>query len=179
MIKPLFVTTRTVPFTFADDINLGLRAQYASLRTDSAAPHSALAVRVQEARNSLRQLKHAAGGAGDVQHFPMVHFGSAAPAVFDEPAKEHKPKVAIAIDEDSALYPQQFIDGEPPDGFWFTDTVPDNTLDSDFDNNFTLDSGFLDSEYFDISNLDFEIEDKNANNFDFCELCVVDHFQGG
>ncbi|KAK3249067.1 hypothetical protein CYMTET_41499 [Cymbomonas tetramitiformis] len=44
----------------------------------------------------------------------MVHFGSATPAVIDQPAVEHEPRVAIERDDDSALYPQQFIDGEPP-----------------------------------------------------------------
>ncbi|KAK3282874.1 hypothetical protein CYMTET_9410 [Cymbomonas tetramitiformis] len=44
----------------------------------------------------------------------MVHFGSTTPAVIDQPAVEHEPKVAIESDDDSALYPQQFIDGEPP-----------------------------------------------------------------
>ncbi|KAK3285874.1 hypothetical protein CYMTET_6549 [Cymbomonas tetramitiformis] len=63
------------------------------------------------------------------------------------------------------------------DGSWFPDTVAYDTLDFVTDNNFNLDSGFLDSEYFDIFDLDFEIENNNAN--DFCELYDVDHFQSG
>ncbi|KAK3281890.1 hypothetical protein CYMTET_10351 [Cymbomonas tetramitiformis] len=62
------------------------------------------------------------------------------------------------------------------DDFWFLDTVPCNTMDFVTDHNFSLDSGFLDTDYFDIFNLDFEIE--NTNDFNFCELCTVDHFQG-
>ncbi|KAK3284376.1 hypothetical protein CYMTET_7976 [Cymbomonas tetramitiformis] len=44
----------------------------------------------------------------------MAHFGSPTPVVIDEPAVEHEPKVTIESGEDSALYPRQFIDGEPP-----------------------------------------------------------------
>ncbi|KAK3276858.1 hypothetical protein CYMTET_15102 [Cymbomonas tetramitiformis] len=66
--------------------------------------------------------------------------------------------------------------------FWYSDTVPCNTLDFDIGNSFSLDSDNLDnfnldSDYLDISNLDFEIE--NTNYYNFCGLCTVDHFQSG
>ncbi|KAK3279971.1 hypothetical protein CYMTET_12162 [Cymbomonas tetramitiformis] len=61
--------------------------------------------------------------------------------------------------------------------FWQTDTVAYDTVDFVIDNNFNMDSGVLDSDYFVISNLDFDIE--NNNNFNFCELCIVGHFQSG
>ncbi|KAK3247190.1 hypothetical protein CYMTET_43304 [Cymbomonas tetramitiformis] len=62
------------PFTFDEDIDVGLRAQYAGL----VAPQpSRLATRMQEAQHALQQLKQVAGGAREApQHFPMVHFGS-------------------------------------------------------------------------------------------------------
>ncbi|KAK3247305.1 hypothetical protein CYMTET_43192 [Cymbomonas tetramitiformis] len=59
----------------------------------------------------------------------------------------------------------------------FIDTAFLDSGTADFDNDFNLDSDYLDSEYFDIYNLDFEIE--NNNNYNFCELYPVDHFQGG
>ncbi|KAK3268456.1 hypothetical protein CYMTET_23046 [Cymbomonas tetramitiformis] len=46
------------PFTFADDNNIGLRAQYAGL---IPSPPSLLATRVHEARTALRELKQVAG----------------------------------------------------------------------------------------------------------------------
>ncbi|KAK3284008.1 hypothetical protein CYMTET_8318 [Cymbomonas tetramitiformis] len=66
------------------------------------------------------------------------------------------------------------------------DTVPCYTLDSITDDDFSLDSDCqnsdnldtfnLDSDCFDFSNLDFGIENNNCK---ICELCFVDHFQGG
>ncbi|KAK3247526.1 hypothetical protein CYMTET_42979 [Cymbomonas tetramitiformis] len=102
------------PFTFANDININLRAQYAGLRANSAAPHSALAVRVQEARDSLRQLKQAAGGAGEVQHFSMLHFDSA--TTVKNNAVKHN-AIEIAKSDTSEIdmpFRKQFPDTEPP-----------------------------------------------------------------
>ncbi|KAK3242874.1 hypothetical protein CYMTET_47450 [Cymbomonas tetramitiformis] len=100
------------PFTFADDNNIGLRAQYAGL---IPSPPSLLATRVHEARTALRELKQVAGGAESApQHFPMVHFGSATPAVIDESIVEPEPQVEIESDENALIVPKQFIDNEPP-----------------------------------------------------------------
>ncbi|KAK3287626.1 hypothetical protein CYMTET_4870 [Cymbomonas tetramitiformis] len=87
------------PFTFADDNNIGLRAQYAGL---IPSPPSLLATRVHEARTALRELKQVAGGADSTtQHFPMVHFGSATPAVIDESIVEPEPQMAIEDGENA------------------------------------------------------------------------------
>ncbi|KAK3238261.1 hypothetical protein CYMTET_51714 [Cymbomonas tetramitiformis] len=100
------------PFTFADDINIGLRAQYAGVKPS---PPSLLVARVHEARTALRELKQVAGGAESApQHFPMVHFGSAAPAVIDENTVEPEPQVTIESDENALIFPKQFVDDEPP-----------------------------------------------------------------
>ncbi|KAK3278133.1 hypothetical protein CYMTET_13908 [Cymbomonas tetramitiformis] len=220
------------PFTFPEHIDVGFRAQYAELTPYQP---SLLATRVHEARTALRELKQVAGGAESAsQHFPMVHFGSATPAVIDESIVEPAPQVVIEADEDAVLYPKHYIDDEPPfeqsfmdgmsvkSGFFepepmkawptlidtvtasalcdveiaprsvmygqypvyqnctvdfFTDTAFLDTGPADFDTNFSLDSGFLDSVCFDIYGLDFEIENYNATNF--CELYSVDHFRGG
>ncbi|KAK3244215.1 hypothetical protein CYMTET_46164 [Cymbomonas tetramitiformis] len=205
---------------------------------------------IHEARNSLRQLKQAAGGAGDVQHFPMAHFDSATPV--ENGIVKHDTVDIMASDtsDNDMPFKKQFADSEPPfeasfmdkmsvtlnlndnsevsmhsfvpndslisstndfsvdvidlesdsesdiededgrmtvrynvpppaprvgDGFRFTNTVPYNTPDFALDHNFSQASGFQDSDYINISNLDFAIE----NNNNFCELCTVDHFQGG
>ncbi|KAK3235093.1 hypothetical protein CYMTET_54684 [Cymbomonas tetramitiformis] len=100
------------PFTFADDNNIGLRAQYASL---IPSPPSLLATRVHEARTALRELKQVAGGADSTsQHFPMVHFGSATPAVIDKTIVEPEPQVEIENGENALIFPKQFIDNESP-----------------------------------------------------------------
>ncbi|KAK3285104.1 hypothetical protein CYMTET_7270 [Cymbomonas tetramitiformis] len=100
------------PFTFADDINIGLRAQYAGLKPS---PPSLLATRVHEARTALRELKQVAGGAEPApQHFPMVHFGTPTPAVIDESIAEPEPQVATETDVSALIFPKQFVDDEPP-----------------------------------------------------------------
>ncbi|KAK3238176.1 hypothetical protein CYMTET_51797 [Cymbomonas tetramitiformis] len=100
------------PFTFSEDIDVGLRAQYAGLTPTQP---SLLATRVHEARTALRELKQVAGGAeSDTQHFPMVHFGSATPSVIGDAVVEHEPEVAIETESDALIYPKQFADGEPP-----------------------------------------------------------------
>ncbi|KAK3274055.1 hypothetical protein CYMTET_17741 [Cymbomonas tetramitiformis] len=58
------------------------------------------------------------------QHFPMVHFGSATSTVIDKPAVEHEPEVTIESDDDSLIYPQRFIDNEPPFEQSFMDNMP-------------------------------------------------------
>ncbi|KAK3273157.1 hypothetical protein CYMTET_18588 [Cymbomonas tetramitiformis] len=114
MNNPLFVTIKSPSRSLATSINIGLWAQYAGLRADFAAPHSALAVRVQEARNSLRQLKQAAGGAGEVHHFPMVHFDSAT-TVEDDTVKHDAVDIAASDTGDSGMpFRKQFPDSEPP-----------------------------------------------------------------
>ncbi|KAK3243162.1 hypothetical protein CYMTET_47166 [Cymbomonas tetramitiformis] len=186
------------PFTFSEDFDVGLRAQYAGLTPTQP---SLLATRVHEARTALRELKQVAGGAeSDFQHFPMVHFGSATPSVIDDAVVEHEPEVAIETEGDAVIYPKQFVDGEPPFEESFMDNMsvqlgffepaPENgTVDyfadpdlldtgpADYSNIFNLDSGFLDSDCFGIYSLDFQFE--NCNDYNLCELCSVDHFQGG
>ncbi|KAK3267842.1 hypothetical protein CYMTET_23627 [Cymbomonas tetramitiformis] len=88
--------------------------EYAGLRADSAAPRSALAVRVQEAWDSLRQLKQAAGGAEDVHHFPMLHFDSAT-TVEDATVKHDTVDIAASDTGDNVVpFRKQFIYSEPP-----------------------------------------------------------------
>ncbi|KAK3238320.1 hypothetical protein CYMTET_51658 [Cymbomonas tetramitiformis] len=100
------------PFTFADDNNIGLRAQYAGL---IPSPPSLLATRVHEARTALRELKQVAGGVESApQHFPMVHFGTATPAVIDESIAEPEPQVTIDNDEGALIFPKRFVDNETP-----------------------------------------------------------------
>ncbi|KAK3235780.1 hypothetical protein CYMTET_54044 [Cymbomonas tetramitiformis] len=100
------------PFTFADDNNISLRAQYAGL---IPSPPSLLATRVHEARTALRELKQVAGGVESApQHFPMVHFGTATPAVTDESVAEPEPQVTAESDESALIFPKQFVDNEPP-----------------------------------------------------------------
>ncbi|KAK3237718.1 hypothetical protein CYMTET_52225 [Cymbomonas tetramitiformis] len=160
------------PFTFAADINIGLLAQYAGLCADSAAPHSELAVRVQEARNSLRQLKRAAGGAGeDSKQSP----DSEPP--FEDSFMD-KMSVSVGFRDDTEGYcqpvpvfpPLPGLDSPPPSPDYSpgpTDDEAEASGTADSDNTFNLDSGYL----------DFEIENNNDNNF--CELCTVDHFRSG
>ncbi|KAK3270545.1 hypothetical protein CYMTET_21065 [Cymbomonas tetramitiformis] len=129
----------------------------------------------------------------------MVHFDSATPAVIDEPTVGHEPKVAIENDDDATLYPQQFIDGEPPFeqsfmdnmsvqlGFnepeqqndtvgLFLDTASLDSGTAGFDNIFNnLDPGVLYSDTAKISGLADSIDNYNDNN----ELLSVDHFRGG
>ncbi|KAK3268369.1 hypothetical protein CYMTET_23125 [Cymbomonas tetramitiformis] len=84
-------------------------------------PHSALAAHVQEARHSLRQLKQAAGGAGEAaQHFPMVHVGSTTPVVIEPPAAEDEPPPPP---EPAVPPPQQLIDADPPSHQSFMDKM--------------------------------------------------------
>ncbi|KAK3249497.1 hypothetical protein CYMTET_41050 [Cymbomonas tetramitiformis] len=109
------------PFTFSEDIDVGLRAQYAGLTPTQP---TLLATRVHEARTALRELKQVAGGAeSDTQHFPMVHFGSATPSVIGDAVVEHEPEVAIETESDALIYPKQFADGEPPFEQSFMDNV--------------------------------------------------------
>ncbi|KAK3284353.1 hypothetical protein CYMTET_7999 [Cymbomonas tetramitiformis] len=96
------------PFTFSENIDVGLRAQYAGLTPTQP---SLLATRVHEARTALRELKQVAGGAeSGTQHFPMVHFGSAAPSVTDDAVVEREPEVAVEAEGDAVIYPKQFAD---------------------------------------------------------------------
>ncbi|KAK3286932.1 hypothetical protein CYMTET_5540 [Cymbomonas tetramitiformis] len=60
---------------------------------------------------------------------------------------------------------------------YFTDPDLLDTGPADYSNIFNLDSGFLDSDCFGIYSLDFKFE--NYNDYKLCELCSVDHFQGG
>ncbi|KAK3256676.1 hypothetical protein CYMTET_34198 [Cymbomonas tetramitiformis] len=74
---------------------------------------------MQEAQHVLQQLiKQVAGGACEApQHFPMVHFGSATPAMIETPAVAYAPTETIEPDEPDEPgmpYRQQFIDSEPP-----------------------------------------------------------------
>ncbi|KAK3246963.1 hypothetical protein CYMTET_43529 [Cymbomonas tetramitiformis] len=119
------------PFTFAGDINIGLRAQYAGLKPSHP---SLLATRVHEARAALRELKQVAGGAESApQHFPMVHFGSATPAVIDESIVETEPQVAIEDGENALIFPKRFIDNEP-------------TFEQSFMDNMSVKLGFFEPE---------------------------------
>ncbi|KAK3235216.1 hypothetical protein CYMTET_54567 [Cymbomonas tetramitiformis] len=118
---PEFTAADEEPFTFSEDLDVGLRAQYAGL---APAQPSLLATRVHEARTALRELKQVAGGAeSETQHFPMVHFGSATPSVIDGAVVEHEPKVTIETEEDAVIYPKQCVDGEPPFGQSFMDNM--------------------------------------------------------
>ncbi|KAK3251336.1 hypothetical protein CYMTET_39318 [Cymbomonas tetramitiformis] len=58
---------------------------------------------LSEARNSLRQLKQAAGGAGEVQHFPMLHFDSAT-TVEDAAVKLHDTEEIAESDTDGRVW---------------------------------------------------------------------------
>ncbi|KAK3284428.1 hypothetical protein CYMTET_7929 [Cymbomonas tetramitiformis] len=112
MINPLFVTTRTLLPSPTTTTSAFVRAQYAGL---AASQPSLLATRMHEARTALRELKQVTGGAETTsQHFPMVHFGSATPAVIDENIVEPEPRVTIEDDESALILPKQFIDDEPP-----------------------------------------------------------------
>ncbi|KAK3284276.1 hypothetical protein CYMTET_8077 [Cymbomonas tetramitiformis] len=122
------------------------------------------------------------------RHFPMVHFGSATPAVIGPHAVTHEPE------EPAVPHPQhQFIDGEPPFEKSFMDNVSvqlgfyeageDGTvdfvdtafLDSDFCNIFNLDpGGAIDSGTAGISNLPNSIDTNTLYN---SEHCISNHSQ--
>ncbi|KAK3248746.1 hypothetical protein CYMTET_11392 [Cymbomonas tetramitiformis] len=109
------------PSRSPEDIDVGLRAQYASLH---APQPSLLANRMQEAQLALQQLKQVAGGAGEAsRHFLMVHFGSATPAVIEPPVVKHAPAELVEPDEPAMPQPKQFIDNEPPFGSSFMDNM--------------------------------------------------------
>ncbi|KAK3258188.1 hypothetical protein CYMTET_32757 [Cymbomonas tetramitiformis] len=101
------------PFTFAENIDVDVG--HSTHACNPPNPPCLLRRHVHEAQHALRELKQVAGGAGGApQHFPMVHFGSPTSAVIEKPAVEHEPTVTIESDDDSSIYPQQFIDNEPP-----------------------------------------------------------------
>ncbi|KAK3279972.1 hypothetical protein CYMTET_12163 [Cymbomonas tetramitiformis] len=68
-----------------------------------------------EARNSLRQLKQAAGGAGEEQHFPMLHFDYSATTVENDTVKNDTVDVTESDTSDNGMtFRKQFADSEPP-----------------------------------------------------------------
>ncbi|KAK3248627.1 hypothetical protein CYMTET_41918 [Cymbomonas tetramitiformis] len=80
-------------------------------------------MRVQEARDSLRQLKQAAGGAGDVQHFPMLHFDSAPTVEYDAVTHATIDIAESDTSENGMPFPKQFPDTEPPFAKSFMDNM--------------------------------------------------------
>ncbi|KAK3261674.1 hypothetical protein CYMTET_29429 [Cymbomonas tetramitiformis] len=152
-----FVRQDEDPFTFAENIDVGLRAKYACLQPSRP---SLLATRVHEAQHALRVLTQVAGGASEAPHqFPMVHFGSATSAVIEKPAVEPEP--TATIESDDLAQPRNFQN--------FIQNI------DDFTNIFNQDSGVIDSGTAKISRLAASIENYNDNG----ELLSVDHFQSG
>ncbi|KAK3265162.1 hypothetical protein CYMTET_26139 [Cymbomonas tetramitiformis] len=107
--KPLLASLDPV---FYDKVLTPLRLDVELAKVDLEDIYDAHAL--EEARDSLRQLKQAAGGAGDAQHFPMMHFDSAATVENDAVKGDNVGIAESDTSEHDMPFPKQFPDIEPP-----------------------------------------------------------------